>query len=472
MVASIKRVNKAFPLILSLLFCLLTWVVSKNSFFWDTVQLGSKQAHWFYDNNFSFLILPNAFDSGHPPLLGIYLAFIWKIFGKTLQVSHFAMLPFLIGISFQLCKIIARFFKPENVILVAILLVCDATFLAQATLVSPDIILIFFFLLSLNAILSDNRKFLSLALVGLGLISMRGMYTCFALYLFDSWIYRKVGLKQFLLNSIAYVPVVLLVGVFLIYHYLKTGWIGYHANSPWAVSFEIVSFSQGLKNLLILGWRLIDFGRIIWWLIILFCFIKYKAQLFNAEQSRVLFVLFSLLLIIFSPTLIIYSGLLAHRYLLPVYIAFSLLVCYIVFENNFIQKKKTLFILILAFLLSGNFWVYPDKIAKGWDSTMAHLPYYELRKNMLVYIKNQQIPIDSISSEFPLCIAFKYVDLSADTSQIKEKDFSAQYLIYSNIFNHFTDGEIDELKQNWVPIKEFRKGQVYMILYRNPRSPN
>ena len=36
-------------------FALLTWMVSGNSFFWDTIQLGSKQAHWFFENNFTYL---------------------------------------------------------------------------------------------------------------------------------------------------------------------------------------------------------------------------------------------------------------------------------------------------------------------------------------------------------------------------------------------------------------------------------
>ena len=46
------------------------------------------------------------------------------------------------------------------------------------------------------------------------------------------------------------------------FHYLETGWMGYHENSPWAPAFEKVDFQGAIKNILILGWRLLDFGRV------------------------------------------------------------------------------------------------------------------------------------------------------------------------------------------------------------------
>ena len=79
---------------------MLTFIVRDNFFFWDTVQLGSIHAQFYFDNNFSFFFLPENIDSGHPPTFGIYIALIWKIFGKSLVTSHFAMLPFLMGIIF------------------------------------------------------------------------------------------------------------------------------------------------------------------------------------------------------------------------------------------------------------------------------------------------------------------------------------------------------------------------------------
>ena len=85
-----------------LFFLILTLLVSGNFFFWDTVQLSSKQAHFYYTNGYKDLLLPNSIDSGHPPIMGMALAFLWKIFSKSLIVSHLFIFPFLIGIVIQM----------------------------------------------------------------------------------------------------------------------------------------------------------------------------------------------------------------------------------------------------------------------------------------------------------------------------------------------------------------------------------
>ena len=53
--------------------------------------------------------MPDSFDPGHPPFLGFLLALSWKIFGHTLMVSHFVILPFIIGFFYQLFKFISYF---------------------------------------------------------------------------------------------------------------------------------------------------------------------------------------------------------------------------------------------------------------------------------------------------------------------------------------------------------------------------
>ena len=78
-----------------------TWVVRGHFFFWDTVQLASQHAQFFLENGFSTFLLPDEMDSGHPPTFGFYLALVWRVFGKTLSISHLAMLPFLLGIVWQ-----------------------------------------------------------------------------------------------------------------------------------------------------------------------------------------------------------------------------------------------------------------------------------------------------------------------------------------------------------------------------------
>ena len=67
---------------------------SSIPFFWDSI-LTSSVAQWFYDNGIQQGIAPIIWDAGHPTFFQIYLSLTWKIFGKSLMVSHISMLPFL-----------------------------------------------------------------------------------------------------------------------------------------------------------------------------------------------------------------------------------------------------------------------------------------------------------------------------------------------------------------------------------------
>ena len=137
----------------------LTFLVRENFFFWDTVQLGSIHGQYYFDNNFSSFFLPENIDSGHPPTFGIYIALVWKLFGKSLMVSHFAMLPFLFGIIFYLEKL-GKYFFQNSIFTFAflLLLLLDPCLAGQAILVTPDIVVVFFFLMSLDGIFNEKRK--------------------------------------------------------------------------------------------------------------------------------------------------------------------------------------------------------------------------------------------------------------------------------------------------------------------------
>lgn len=472
-------INKeSFKLILIyLFFIIISFAVSNNSFFWDTIQLASRHAHWFYENNFRLLLLPDSIDSGHIPVFGMILALVWKIFQKSLFVSHIFMLPFLLGIVYQSYKIVSYFIPKKHIFYVLLIFLLDPVLLSQSVLVSPDIVLIFLFLFTLNMILKNNRKYILVGIISLSLISMRGMMITIVLFLFDCYFnYNQINSKLWF-NKIlkliqVYIPAGLLTMSYLIYHYTVKGWIGYHEESPWALCFEKVSFTGFIYNIGILGWRLIDFGRIFLWIvfgvIVIFYYrkIRFDARLLN------LFILFILLLTLLPLTMLFHKYLLAHRYLLPVYLIFSLLVGKLIFEQVKDGKlQKILFAFVIIGLLTGNLWVYPDKIAQGWDSTLAHIPYYRLRNQMIEYIKQKKLSYQEIGTAFPNAASFKYVDLADEDTGFSKKDLTKNYFVfYSNIMNDFSDEEIDELKNKWIIEKEFKCMQVKVQLYRNPEK--
>jgi hypothetical protein len=455
-------------------FTFLTIWVSGNGFFWDTILLSSKYAHWFIQTNFQSFILPADLDAIHPPTFGLYLALVWKCFGKSLLVSHLAMLPFLFGIVWQLYLLCSYFFKKKYLFAVILLVLADTTFLGQSTLVSPDIALVFFFLLCLNSIIYIRKLLLIFGLICLSFISVRGMFAVLVIFCYDIWINSpsfsvKTILKTGISKIIYYIPAALLAGIYLICHYRALGYIVPIKSTNWSGHYDAVGINGILYNIGILGWRMIDFGRIFIYLFLAAFIINYFRKRFVADQKlKLLIVFFVLFILINSPYLLFFKQPILHRYLMVAHIFSSMILVYILFESGLYRKlSRMVYIIALAGLITGNFWIYPDNIAKGWDSTLAHLPWYKIRSEMIVYIENEKIPFDQVGTEFPNTATFENIELNGQNVSFSEKDMQTNpYIFYSNIFNDFSDLELNDLKNKWIVVKDIERCGVKGILYK------
>jgi hypothetical protein len=449
-------------------FTLLALVTLKLPFFWDKDILYSRIAHWLLAHHYS-PVLPDSLDPGYPPTLAWLLAGSWSFFGTSLQVMHLLMLPFILGIIWQ-THILLRQFIPEKTIPPAmVILLADPTFLAQTVVCSTDLLLLFFMLLALNSVLMNRKQMLALAITGLLFSHMRGIMIGAALGIFD--LYRNGQWKSriaFVKTVIPYLPGLVLFAGWFIFHYNTKGWNGYHPGSPWAGCYVRVDAAGFIKNCAIVLWRLMDFGHVFVWIIAFVLIIpRLKKGMFQDKHLRDLTFLLFLALLVTLPTMLIYKMLNGHRYLIPVYYLLSLAVIYLLFSTPVpARQRKWMAILIIAGLLSGNFWVYPDKIAKGWDASLAHLPYHHLRHEMIKYIDQNHIPVSETGSRTPNTSVIDNIDLNGDQRSFPWADLAKdKFVFYSNICNVFTDEEIDELKNEWLVEKEFRCLQVRVTLY-------
>lgn len=469
---------RCFPFYL--LATLAIFLVRDHVFFWDTIQLGSKHAHWYFEQNFSYFLLSQEIDSGHPPTFGMYIAAVWKIFGKSLVVSHFAMLPFVFANIYLLYQLGDYFLNKSWGLLFPLLVFIDPTLAAQSVLVSPDVVVVSFFLLGILGIIRQQNWMLVLASLGLATLSMRGMMIVVVLYLlkaFEDADYQ-FSFPTFFRASFPFVPSGLFALAFLIFHYQQTGWIGYHTDSPWAASFERVDAKGFAKNIVIYIWRLLDFGRVFVWIplvILLGLLFRNRAEKIRKfslqgqldsfwEKLRFLLSLLLLCVIVLSPSLLIYKGLLGNRYLLPIFLAANFLCFFLIFSTQ--SNRKWLFLIPILGLTLGNLWIYPKNIAQGWDSTLAHLPYYELRAEAYDFIKKENIPWKDVGSVFPELGMDKFRTLSDITHGFERADFEKhQYIFYSNVMNDFSDEELETLENEWQPIHTGHYGGIYVVLY-------
>ena len=461
------KVVKQFPVWLISILYLSVFIFSINQFFfWDTVQLASKHATYFYQTGFRSLILPSEADSGHIPGFGIYLAGWWTLFGRSLWVSHLAMLPFIAGILIQAFRLI-KFFIPRQYIYWAYLLfLFDPTLLAQAALVSPAIPLVFFLLLALNSILKHQRIYLVLAACGLILTSLRGINAVACLALFDMYFtYRTPGKNKIRILT-DYIPAALLTTGYLFYHYQITGWAGIPSTSPWQDSFIAVGIKGILRNTTLYGWRLVDFGRLAVWLIAFILICRRKGKITTERDSKLLWVLLCIFLFIFPLNTLWASGLTGHRYYLPVYLCVALFTVHLLFHTKLSSVLRT--VLAAGWIISitaGCFLVYPRGVAQGWDATPAHFPYYSLRKEAIHFLSRHQIADNEVQSFFPNYAQRDYIDLDGNKNKFEEFNGGSKYVFYSNVFN-VSDHDLSQLDHDYTILQRFARNNIEVILYR------
>jgi hypothetical protein len=445
----------------------------ENAFFWDTVQLGSLHANFYYENNFSEFLLPKRIDSGHIPAFGMYIAFAWKVFGRTLLVSHLAMLPFILGMFWQIHKLVSYFFKDHHKGIVFLLLLIDTVLLGQITLVSPDVPLLMFFFMAFNFILTDKKKLLSLTIIFLFLTSMRGMMISFCLLFIDIWLNAELTkkYKQSFLNlvkrSLIYLPALFVFIGFSYWHYTSKGWIGYHDDSPWAASFKAVGFNGFAKNIGVYIWRLLDFGKIAPVIVALILGSMYLKKYWSLFKGRILILALLIFVLLFPINMMWATGLLAHRYLLPVTMLFSLSAAYFLMNSSLsLVLKRGIIMVWITVTLSGHFWIYPDKIAQGWDSSLAHLPYYNLQKEAIRYFDDNQIELEQVETFFPSQGAIDFFFLNGDQRIIDGYEGKRNYVIYSNI-NNLSDEEYDYIHSSaYTLIETLESNRVFIKIFK------
>lgn len=427
-----------------------------DPFFWDTIQFAGKHGLFYYEHGWQFL--PREIDSGHLPFLGFYLAQCWKLFGMSLAVSHLAMLPFLLTYMFA-TKQLSEVISGQNSIWLWVLFLIEPCWLAQSTLVSPDVVLMAGFALTTLGFSETNKSALFLGGLLLAFSGNRGAaLICAVILAMSLWNVSKRKEIPYLLPGLG------LFALYQLFHWFQLGWIGFHEDMEWAPSFERVGLMGMMKNLGLVAWRLVDTGRIGLCLVIVYFVIRGSKPLEILKHPRVILFL-STLLILLVLTLP-YQYLTGHRYYMPLY--FLLIVLLPIFTKALMKAKQEFVLIIIGIcFLLGHFLVYPRGVAMGWDSTLAYLPYQDLRKEVILYLHSNDIDINSTGSAFPNISGFRATDLLPDSDE-KFKSYEIgkdEYLLYSNVMNDMVD-ELPKIMDLYEKEEEWHSGQIECILFK------
>ncbi|RFN58323.1 hypothetical protein [Marixanthomonas ophiurae] len=455
---------------------LIEFIIFKDlPFFWDGISKASR-ATWIYNTNFSSLILPTEYSSGHPPLWITSLAIFWKLFGQVLWSSRLLLLLINLGVFYQILIVCKRNFVATVPIFLFLLVCLDPTLVAQTTSLNNDMMLLFFTLLSFNALQKNRWLLYAFALTGLLLTNLRGIY-CFVALILIHVIYNRKRLlvwNQKMIRS--YCTATLCFVVFLIFQYTELGWVLITRNENFSKHREAVTGFSIIKNIAAFVKNILDFGRVFLWIPMVLFLLKYyknkKRSLdVNSQKIGIALLVFT---VVFFLGFVPFSNPMGPRYLMICYILAAILFINLLFTISIKKKiRNSIMILVTAGLISGHFWIYPATISQAWDSSLAYIGYFEKEEKMLNYLEEKKIAPSNVGTNLTFngralarlskkdSIHENFSSLNLDTNQ---------YVIFSNIENDTDDATIITLRKNWEEIKTFERLGVFITLYKSPKT--
>jgi len=436
--------------------------------FWDNVLFASRMGNQLYHNGLFNINMPIEFDPGHPPFLAFINALGWKLFGHKLWVSHLMMTPFIFGFFIQLYVFIGHFIDKPFLRLAAFLLICaDPTLSSHLILVNPQIIQLFFFLLSINGIIQRNSFYKIIGLAFLGIITFRGMMMCAGIFIFEllshviidkkrfSVFFNKKLLLEYLIASIPAIS-------YVTWRLITKGWLQSHPGSPWSSLWQFAGITDFLRNLLVLANRYFDFGRIGIFIFLIYILVK-KKTLLNETHAKSLLILALCVDLVTIIVSLFSKNTMGHRYFMASNLAFTMLAFYLLLQ--FPRSGKWIYSSLLLLLVTGNLWIYSDHISQGWDSTLAHVPYFKLRSEAVHFMDEHKIPIEKTATFFPNTAKLDLIDLKGDQRSFQPFTGENEYVFYSNVYN-LTDNDFKILYTNYESIATFSKCRIRVVLYK------
>ncbi|WP_066217997.1 hypothetical protein [Formosa haliotis] len=442
-------------------------------FFWDAISKSSR-ANWIYSNHFSDLILPTDRSSGHPQLWTTLIALFWTVFGKTIASARFLLLLINIGVGYQVILLFKYFFKKELSPYLIFLVFLDPTFLAQTTSLNNDMLLLFFTLLGLNAVLRQRQLLLLLALTGALFTNLRGIYIVVALAIIQL-VYYKQGVliksKKLWLPFICSATVFL---VFCVYHYTKLGWVIVTPNPAYNSHRELTTLKNIGINTIVYIKNFLEYGRLVLYGIMLFLGYRYFENHIKTtgitKEFKCIFIPILVFSVVFFLGMVPFSNPIGTRYFMIVYILLTLLLFHFI-QVLKIKYDSALYGVVAIALISGNFWVYPATISQSWDSSLAYLNYYPVERKMEDFLESSDIERQSIGTR----VRFNNrndAELIELKDEMKYSDFNMEsnpYIMLSNIENYTKDEEFLNISQNWELVKSFNQCGIFLSLYKNPK---
>ncbi len=404
---------------------LIRWNALSMPYFWDELGVYILSSMHLADNGLSLLpsAVPVEFSRGHPLMCPFLFGSWMSVFGTSVLSAHSAALVFSILLLWATYILGKDLFNRSAGILAAGFLMMQALFLAQATLVLPEVLLALFITLSL--VFYFRRSMLLYALFGSMAVLTKETAIVLPLvlivlelifFLFDK---HKPFVADVLKRSFIWAIPLLVFAAFLGIQKVQNGWFLY----PYHTSLMSADFGEILARLLaVLKFLFLEQGRMFFLPFVLF-------GLFNAfgnSERRKMLVLLSVI-----GAFVLFSSLnfFMERYLLLLLPIAMILTAYGLI--NIPKLGKQLF--VVALLVIPVFFWHPNSFS--YDYNLSFEEQLSVQKQASEYLEENSLNDENIAANFPLIVGLRDPRLGfvkSDFSNSRAKYFeNAEYCVIS-----------------------------------------
>ncbi|MCI5130880.1 MAG: phospholipid carrier-dependent glycosyltransferase [Candidatus Electrothrix sp. EH2] len=472
MISNAKKINLIYLLITS--FFLFKLIHLPIPYFWDELGVYSRAALYLFDHGISLLpdAMPPELSRGHPLLCSVFFALGYKLFGPQVWGGHLTALLLSCALLYLLYRFTRDFFDHKTALLSSVLLAVQPIFIAQSSMVLPEVMLTFFCTASLYAYL--RGRFIQLALFStLAILTKETaiiLPCCLGppviLTMLRNGINRKRLAEFFLVCTPLFAW-----GLFLLIQKIRNGWFFFPLHTGY-ISFSRADISARLGYYLSFLFK--GQGRYVWTFLILAAsllfFFKKRRRLvsgslineFLTEQDwRPMRIL--TLYIVVSLAVSALNFHLARYILLLLPVLCLFLAAQLVYFIENINKPVRKY-LLLPFLLIPLFY-YRGRIFNV-DADMGYLEIVEAQQEITARLDEIAGKDAVVAADFP--VVHGLIDRRAGYSSREYNVVScgkeaalAEYLVFSN-FDHCRPDE-----KQYTPLKEVKSSLTMMYLYKN-----
>jgi len=433
-------------------------------------------AMYLYEHGLTQWIYPPELVA-EPPLAHIGLALVWKLFGVSLWSSHLFISIFTLGAVYQIARFVQRNVSSQAFPWMLALVFSEATWVAQSLQLAPDMVLVFFAFWAINASIQKQRILFAVLLALLCMVSIRGSVTAGGIWAaslllaFRESKDRKRSFKQFTPILFAIVPAALLVLAWFMERKIATGFFYFNPAFAFIAHRQVVTPLLFLRNIAVIGFRMVDNGRIAFWIALASLLFLGRQQFWTQLKRLETPVVYgATIFFAFLPVTLPFTNPFNQRYFLVSFLMLALVVAHLCWNLLSPMKAKGAILSVIVVLWCSHLVVYPMPISIAWDSTLAVVPYFTQKADVEAYFKSRNIPLNEVGFDIGECTPYSDRYAPNDPSVFHDHDFAKnRYVVLSRIQNP-KNGTLDTLKQAWQPVADLSRQRLVMKIYSVQRS--